>query len=121
MAPGPVRRSTSTRVGESRRRRQLQRRTMSEFTGLSAIVTGGASGIGLATATLLAERGAQVACLDLTPDVAAPLRGIRADVTDDASVRAAVDAAADAFGGLDIVVNNAGIGAQGTVEDNDDA
>ena len=94
---------------------------MSEFTGLAAIVTGGASGIGLATATLLADRGARVACLDLDPDVDAPLIGIRADVTDDASVRAAVAEAASVLGGLDIVVNNAGIGAQGTVEDNDDA
>ncbi len=94
---------------------------MSEFTGLTAIVTGGASGIGLATARLLAARGARVACLDLAPDVDPPLHGIRADVTDDASVRAAVVSVADTFGGIDIVVNNAGIGAQGTVEDNDDA
>jgi NAD(P)-dependent dehydrogenase (short-subunit alcohol dehydrogenase family) len=94
---------------------------MNEFEGLRAIVTGGASGIGLATAGLLAARGCQVACLDLAPDVPKPLIGILADVTDDHSVRAAVLAAADALGGIDIVVNNAGIGAQGTVEDNDDA
>ncbi|MEU7560708.1 SDR family NAD(P)-dependent oxidoreductase [Streptomyces eurythermus] len=95
---------------------------MSDFTGLKALVTGGASGIGRATADLLAERGAQVAVLDLDPDrVPGPLRAWRADVTDDASVRAAVQEAADALGGLDILVNNAGIGAQGTVEDNTDA
>ncbi|MFC7530860.1 SDR family NAD(P)-dependent oxidoreductase [Actinoplanes sp. GCM10030250] len=94
---------------------------MSEFTGLRAVVTGGASGIGLATATLLAERGATVACLDLDTTVEKPLLGIRCDVTDDTSVRDAVSAAVAALGGLDIVVNNAGIGAQGTVEDNDDA
>jgi len=94
---------------------------MSEFTGLSAIVTGGASGIGLATATLLAARGCRVATLDLSTDVPAPLLGLHADVTDDATVRAAVDRAATELGGLDIVINNAGIGAQGTVEDNDDA
>ena len=94
---------------------------MAEFTGLNAIVTGGASGIGLATARLLAGRGARVACLDLHPDVEEPLTGLRADVTDDASIRAAVAAAATALGGLDLVINNAGIGAQGTVEDNDDA
>ncbi|MBU2664936.1 SDR family oxidoreductase [Actinoplanes bogorensis] len=91
------------------------------MTGLRAIVTGGASGIGLATASLLAERGYRVATLDLNTDVPAPLMGLRCDVTDDASVRAAVAEAASAFGGLDVVVNNAGIGAQGTVEENDDA
>ncbi|UED87158.1 SDR family NAD(P)-dependent oxidoreductase [Streptomyces profundus] len=91
-----------------------------EFTGLTALVTGGASGIGLATATLLAARGATVACLDLDPDVPAPLLGFRADVSDDASVRAAVADATEALGGLDILINNAGIGAAGTIEDNPD-
>ncbi|MEU6665787.1 SDR family oxidoreductase [Streptomyces sp. NPDC046727] len=94
---------------------------MGDFTGLRALVTGGASGIGRATADLLAARGARVAVLDLDPStVAEPLLGLRADVTDDASVRTAVAEAAETLGGLDILVNNAGIGAQGTVEDNDD-
>jgi NAD(P)-dependent dehydrogenase (short-subunit alcohol dehydrogenase family) len=94
---------------------------MSDFEGIRAIVTGGASGIGLATASLLASRGARVVCLDLNDSVPAPLTGLEADVTDDASVRAAVSSAAATLGGIDVVVNNAGIGAQGTVEDNDDA
>ncbi|WP_432136751.1 MULTISPECIES: SDR family NAD(P)-dependent oxidoreductase [unclassified Streptomyces] len=95
---------------------------MNDFEGLRALVTGGASGIGRATAALLAERGARVAVLDLDPSgVERPLLGYRADVTDDASVRTAVAAAAADLGGLDVVVNNAGVGAQGTVEDNDDA
>lgn len=94
---------------------------MNDLDGVRAIVTGGASGIGLATATELASRGARVACLDLNTDVPEPLTGIRCDVTDDAVVRAAVDEAVQALGGLDAVVNNAGIGAQGTIEDNDDA
>ncbi|EFL36399.1 2-hydroxycyclohexanecarboxyl-CoA dehydrogenase [Streptomyces viridochromogenes DSM 40736] len=94
---------------------------MSDFEGLKALVTGGASGIGRATADLLAERGAQVAVLDLDPSpVGRPLLAHRADVTDDASVRQAVAAAVADLGGLDILVNNAGIGAQGTVEDNPD-
>ena len=92
-----------------------------EFDGLRAIVTGGSSGIGLATARLLASRGARVACLDLKVDgLPLPLVGFVADVADDAAVRSAVTAAADRFGGLDIVVNNAGIGAVGTVADNTD-
>ncbi|MFJ6562245.1 SDR family NAD(P)-dependent oxidoreductase [Streptomyces sp. NPDC091412] len=94
---------------------------MSDFQGLTALVTGGASGIGRASAELLAERGAQVAVLDLDPSsVVKPLLAFRADVTDDTSVRRAVEQAAEALGGLDVLVNNAGIGAQGTVEDNDD-
>jgi NAD(P)-dependent dehydrogenase (short-subunit alcohol dehydrogenase family) len=92
-----------------------------DFDGLAALVTGGASGIGLATAKLLASRGARVACLDLKlGDLPEPLIGIEADVTDDAAVRAAVDAVVTRFGRLDVVVNNAGIGAIGTVADNPD-
>ncbi|MFF4960067.1 SDR family NAD(P)-dependent oxidoreductase [Streptomyces sp. NPDC001222] len=94
---------------------------MSDFEGLRALVTGGASGIGRATADLLAARGARVAVLDLDPSsVDKPLLGYRADVTDDASVRTAVSDAAADLGGLDVLVNNAGVGARGTVEDNDD-
>ncbi|MEE1670177.1 SDR family oxidoreductase [Streptomyces sp. WAC07094] len=94
---------------------------MSDFEGLKALVTGGASGIGRATAELLAVRGAEVAVLDLDPSsVDKPLLAHRADVTDDASVRAALSAAVTDLGGLDVLINNAGIGAQGTVEDNDD-
>ena len=94
---------------------------MSEFTGLRAVVTGGASGIGRAVAELLAARGASVAVLDLDPSgVRDPLKGVRADVSDDAGVRAAVTEAAERLGGLDILVNNAGTGAVGTIEDHTD-
>ncbi|MFJ7771161.1 SDR family NAD(P)-dependent oxidoreductase [Streptomyces sp. NPDC097107] len=95
---------------------------MSELSGLKALVTGGASGIGRATAALLAARGADVAVLDVAPPAAGErLRGYLADVSDDASVRSAVTTAAEDLGGVDILVNNAGIGAVGTVGDNDDA
>jgi NAD(P)-dependent dehydrogenase (short-subunit alcohol dehydrogenase family) len=94
---------------------------MSEFDGLVAVVTGGGSGIGLATGTLLAERGARVAALDLDPSGAPEsLLRLKADVTDDQSVRTAIATVVERFGGIDIVVNNAGIGAQGTVEQNPD-
>jgi 2-keto-3-deoxy-L-fuconate dehydrogenase len=95
-----------------------------ELGGLAALVTGGASGIGLATARLMQARGARVAILDreIPSNVLAGggLHAVLADVTDDDAVRSGVTGAAEALGGLDILVNNAGIGAAGTVEDNDD-
>ena len=93
-----------------------------EFDGLSALVTGGASGIGLATARMLASRGARVAILDRDlADSGHDLVSVKADVTDDDAVRSAVGEAVVALGDrLDILVNNAGIGAAGTVEDNSD-
>lgn len=94
---------------------------MSEFEGLVAAVTGGASGIGRATADLLASRGAKVAVLDLKPDdLPEGLTGFRCDVGSDDEVRSAIDAVAQRFGRLDILVNNAGIGAQGDVTANGD-
>jgi 2-keto-3-deoxy-L-fuconate dehydrogenase len=93
-----------------------------DFASLKALVTGGASGIGRATAHHLTALGAQVAVVDLDcSSVDKPLLALRADVTNDTSLREAVAAAAAELGGLDILINNAGIGAQGTVEDNDDA
>jgi NAD(P)-dependent dehydrogenase (short-subunit alcohol dehydrogenase family) len=85
---------------------------MSDFDGLVAIVTGGASGIGQATAEVLESRGATVAILDLATGC---------DVGDTASVNAAVASVVDRHGRLDIVINNAGIGAAGDVTANDDA
>ncbi|TQM16057.1 SDR family NAD(P)-dependent oxidoreductase [Pseudonocardia kunmingensis] len=92
-----------------------------EFDGLVAAVTGGASGIGAAIARRLMAAGARVAVLDR--DVTSPPEGalaVQADVTDDASVRAAVDRVLQEWDRLDVLVNNAGVGSQGTVADNSD-
>jgi NAD(P)-dependent dehydrogenase (short-subunit alcohol dehydrogenase family) len=92
-----------------------------EIAGTSAIVTGGASGLGEAVARLLAERGARVVVLDMQDDkgeaVAAEVKGVfvRADVTDAEQVVAAVEAAKE-MGPLRVLINCAGIGwAQRTV------
>jgi NAD(P)-dependent dehydrogenase (short-subunit alcohol dehydrogenase family) len=93
----------------------------SDFEGMSALVTGGASGIGAAVATLLLERGARVAVLDReTAGAPEGTLAVKADVTDDDAVREAVDRAASELGSLHTVVSNAGIGSIGTVEDNAD-
>ncbi len=86
--------------------------------GLVAVVTGGASGLGAAIVRRLRADGARVAIFDLQ-DGAADL-AVRVDVTDDASVRTGIQRVIDELGGLDIVVNNAGIGAQGDIAGNDD-
>lgn len=92
-----------------------------EFAGLVAVVTGGASGIGAAIAVRLQDAGATVAVLDLAPDGAPTgTAAFACDVADDASVRAAIDGVVEQFGRIDVLVNNAGIGAQGSVADNDD-
>ena len=91
-----------------------------QLAGSVALVTGGASGLGLATATELAAAGAAVLIADLPSsagaDVAGRLGGTFAgtDVTDEASVQAAVDQAS-AMGPLRVVVNCAGIGTPGRV------
>ena len=90
------------------------------FQGMAALVTGGASGIGAAVADQLAQEGADVSVLDVAPTQSAH-HWEECDLADTASVEAAVDGALKRFGRLDVVVNNAGIGAQGDVTANSDA
>src|SRR5438067_4056313 len=94
--------------------------------GKPALVTGGASGIGAATARRLAAEGARVAIADLdlagARDVAGELDGaaVEMDVADAGSARAGAAAAADAVGPLEIVVNNAGTDRFGWFTDTDE-
>ena len=93
-----------------------------------AVITGGASGIGLATAKAMAKQGAEVVVLDryvqaaqaAAKAIGATALGIACDVTDAASVKVAFDAVVSKFGGVDIVVSNAGAAWQGTIGTVDD-
>jgi len=95
-----------------------------QLAGKVAVVTGGTRGIGLAIAEALLARGASVALsgrtdehleaarrrLAAVSDDLARLEAVAADVGDEASVRGLVDRAVSRFGGLDVLVNNAGVG-----------
>jgi len=89
--------------------------------GQIAVITGGAGTIGLATARAMSGAGAEVALLDIDGEAATTAArklsglGIACDVTDPASVRAAFDRVTAHFGGVDIVVSNAGAAWQGRI------
>ena len=93
-----------------------------------AVITGGGSGIGAATAKAMAKEGAEVAILDRDLDAAKAAAkkiggkalAVECDVTNPQSVRAAFDAVVSAFGGVDIVVSNAGAAWQGAIGHVDD-
>lgn len=83
--------------------------------GKYALITGGASGLGAATAELMTNRGARVAIADINMDAANDLArrldgiALQCDVTESTQVRSAVQTTVDKFGALDVMVNNAGI------------
>jgi rhamnose utilization protein RhaD (predicted bifunctional aldolase and dehydrogenase)/NAD(P)-dependent dehydrogenase (short-subunit alcohol dehydrogenase family) len=97
--------------------------------GQVAVITGGAGAIGAATAKLFKENGAELAVLDLDGDAAATTAkslggatlGLACDLTDAASVKAAFDRVVETFGGVDILVSNAGVAWQGKIGAVDEA
>jgi rhamnose utilization protein RhaD (predicted bifunctional aldolase and dehydrogenase)/NAD(P)-dependent dehydrogenase (short-subunit alcohol dehydrogenase family) len=94
-----------------------------------ALITGGGSGIGAATAKAMAKQGAEVAVIDrdeaaaktIAKQIGGAALAIACDVTDAAAVRRAFGAVSERFGGVDIVVSNAGAAWQGRIGDVDDA
>jgi NAD(P)-dependent dehydrogenase (short-subunit alcohol dehydrogenase family) len=90
-----------------------------DIQGITALITGGASGLGAATARRLAQQGANVVLLDMNESVGTETakqigdyaRFVKADVSDEAQVQAAIDTARETFGDIRVLVNCAGIGA----------
>lgn len=89
------------------------------------LITGSSTGIGRATALLFAERGWNVIATMRRPEEETELTALdnvlvaRLDVTDDASITAAIDAGIERFGSIDVLLNNAGFGAYGPLEATD--
>jgi rhamnose utilization protein RhaD (predicted bifunctional aldolase and dehydrogenase)/NAD(P)-dependent dehydrogenase (short-subunit alcohol dehydrogenase family) len=107
---------------------KLGRTPEKPLAGQIAVVTGGAGTIGAAVARAFAAAGAETAVLDLDADAAMAAKrpggaglGLACDVTDRSSVRAAFDRIVETFGGVDIVVSNAGAAWQGKIGEVDDS
>jgi NAD(P)-dependent dehydrogenase (short-subunit alcohol dehydrogenase family) len=103
-------------------------RAESSLEGRRVLITGAARGIGALTARRLHQRGARVALLGLEPELLADVAAdcgdapwFECDVADRAQVNLSVSAAVERLGGLDVAIANAGIGAQMTLVDGDDA
>lgn len=102
-------------AGYSRRMGEVDAFSAFDLGGKYALITGGASGLGAATADLMTNRGARVAIADINMDAATDLArrldgvAVQCDVTDSAQVRAAVETTVAKLGALDVMVNNAGI------------
>ena len=100
---------------------KLAKQTEKPLSGQVAVVTGGASGLGLAVVKALRDEGAEVAILDIAADgVAAAAKsagglGLVCDVTDAKAVDRAMSEAVKAFGGVDILISNAGAAFQGAL------
>lgn len=88
--------------------------------GRRAIITGGSSGIGLTTGLMMRDQGYQVVSLDMNAPADSQLPHVTTDVADATSVADAVDQAAKLLGGIDVVVNSAGISSVGPVDANTD-
>jgi NAD(P)-dependent dehydrogenase (short-subunit alcohol dehydrogenase family) len=101
----------------------MARRTRTDLAGKSVLITGAARGIGAALARKAAARGARIALVGLEPELLAAVADelgpehlwVEADVTDPDALKAAVTRAVETFGGLDVVVANAGIAPLTTV------
>lgn len=105
---------------------------LTDFAGAVAVITGGASGIGLATARALHSKGAHVTLADINrqglqaaeqqirqsgiPEATGDVRGIYTDVTDEASVQALMQQVVEAHGRIDLVVTSAGVGRGGSID-----
>src|SRR5262249_16274711 len=91
------------------RQRQQEETSMPRLTGRKILITGGASGIGRATSALFVQEGASVVVLDRSTAAVTDVPAIAADVSEAASVTRAMQDAAQAMGGLDGLVNAAGV------------